>query len=65
MTGLEVMSSEICEFERKWRVPVLKIDNLYVSERNEVHQLAPHLNTICERLWMRDQDYLLKQGIVK
>ncbi|GLH12677.1 REM2-and Rab-like small GTPase 1 [Gryllus bimaculatus] len=62
---LEVQSSEIKEFEHKWRIPVLRIDNKWSGERSEVQEVAPVLNIICERLWMRDQEYLIKQGLVR
>uniref|UniRef100_A0A1B6HEA4 Ciliogenesis and planar polarity effector 2 n=1 Tax=Homalodisca liturata TaxID=320908 RepID=A0A1B6HEA4_9HEMI len=59
---LEVDVAETKEFEQKWRVPVLRLGKSASSERNEVHKVAPLLNTICERLWMRDQEYLLRHG---
>ncbi|XP_067014017.2 ciliogenesis and planar polarity effector 2 isoform X2 [Anabrus simplex] len=62
---LEVQSAEVKEFELKWKVPVLKIDNRWSGDRSEVHEVAPVLNMICERLWIRDQEYLLKQGLVR
>lgn len=59
---LEVESPEVKEFEQKWRVPVLRLGKSTSSDRNEVHKVAGQLNTMCERLWMRDQEYLLKHG---
>lgn len=59
---LEVDPAETKEFEQKWRVPVLRLGKSTSSERNEVHKVAPLLNTVCERLWVRDQEYLLKHG---
>ncbi|XP_049815284.1 ciliogenesis and planar polarity effector 2-like [Schistocerca nitens] len=61
----ETLSTEIKDFEQKWQVPVLRIDNRWAGDRGEVHEVAPILNIICERLWVRDQEYLLKQGISK
>ena len=49
----------------KTQIPVLKIENKWSSGRNEVHEIAPILNIICERLWMRDQDYIQKNGITR
>lgn len=60
---LEVSSSETKEFEQKWHIPVLKMSKSSGSDRNEVHKMAPVLNTICEQLWIRDQEYLLKHGL--
>nr|CAD7460678.1 unnamed protein product [Timema tahoe] len=65
LNRLEVSSAEMKEFEQKWQVPILKIDNKWSGERNEVHEVAPLLNIICERLWIRDQEYLLKQGLAR
>ncbi|KDR21283.1 REM2- and Rab-like small GTPase 1 [Zootermopsis nevadensis] len=64
---LDVSSADVKEFELKWQVPVLKIDNTWSGSRSdsEVHEVALLLNVICERLWMRDQDYLLKQGLTR
>ncbi|KAJ9596900.1 hypothetical protein L9F63_012081 [Diploptera punctata] len=64
---LEVSALDIKEFELKWQVPVLKIDNTWSGNRNdsEVHEVAPILNMLCELLWIRDQEYLLKQGLVR
>lgn len=66
---LEVPTADIKEFELKWQVPVLKIDNTWPGSRSdcdsEVHEVASLLNIICERLWIRDQEYLLKQGLAR
>lgn len=66
---LDVSSADIKEFELKWQVPVLKIDNTWSGGRSdsdsEVHEVALLLNIICERLWIRDQEYLLKQGLAR
>jgi hypothetical protein len=68
---LDVSSADIKEFELKWQVPVLKIDNTWSGSRSEsesdseVHEVASLLNIICERLWIRDQEYLLKQGLAR
>jgi hypothetical protein len=64
---LDVSSADIKEFELKWQVPVLKIDNTWSGGRSdsEVHEVASLLNIICERLWIRDQEYLLKQGLAR
>ncbi|PSN54751.1 REM2- and Rab-like small GTPase 1 [Blattella germanica] len=64
---LEVSTMDTKEFELKWQVPVLKIDNTWSGNRSdsEVHEVAPLLNVICERLWIRDQEYLLKQGLAR
>jgi hypothetical protein len=66
---LEVSNADIKEFELKWQVPVLKIDNTWPGSRtdcdSEVHEVASLLNIICERLWIRDQEYLLKQGLAR
>lgn len=60
---LEVTATDVKEFEQKWRVPVLKMGKSTPSDRNEVHKVAPVLNAICEQLWIRDQEYLLKHGM--
>jgi hypothetical protein len=66
---LEVSTADVKEFELKWQVPVLKIDNTWSGNRSdcdsEVHEVASLLNIICERLWIRDQEYLLKQGLAR
>jgi hypothetical protein len=66
---LDVSTADIKEFELKWQVPVLKIDNTWSGSRSgsdsEVHEVALLLNIICERLWIRDQEYLLKQGLAR
>lgn len=62
---LEISLAEAKEFEVKHQIPVLKIENRWPTDRNEVHEVAPLLNIICERLWSRDQDYLLKQGLAR
>ncbi|KAK6642776.1 hypothetical protein RUM43_004278 [Polyplax serrata] len=64
-TQLEVTQYDVKEFEMKMQIPVLKIENKWTPGRNEVHDVAPVLNMICERLWMRDQDYLYKHGMVR
>nr|CAD7428731.1 unnamed protein product [Timema monikensis] len=46
LNRLEVSSAELKEFEQKWQVPILKIDNKWSGERNEVHEVAPLLNII-------------------
>lgn len=61
-SSLEVSTAQIQEFELKWKVRVLRL-NSSLSERNEVHKISPIMNVICEQLWIRDQDYLLKQGL--
>lgn len=53
------------EFEKKFQIPVLKIENKWTAGKNEVHEVASLLNIICERLWVRDQEYLYKQGIIR
>ncbi|XP_046403433.1 ciliogenesis and planar polarity effector 2-like [Ischnura elegans] len=60
--GMELASTAIRDFELKWKIPVLKIDNNLAQDRNEVQQVAPILNVICERLWLRDQEMLLQQA---
>ncbi|XP_063225806.1 ciliogenesis and planar polarity effector 2-like [Bacillus rossius redtenbacheri] len=66
VTGrMEVSSADVEEFEMKWQMPVLKMDSRWSGERNEVHEVAPTLNIICERLWIRDQEYILKQGLAR
>lgn len=62
LSNLQVSSAQIQEFELKWKVRVLRL-NSSMSERNEVHKISPLMNVICEQLWIRDQDYLLKQGL--
>lgn len=62
---LEVQTLDIKEFEQKYKIPVLRMDNKWSGERSEVHEVAPILNIICERLWVRDQEYLIKQGLVR
>lgn len=62
LSKLEVSNAQIQEFELKWKVRVLRL-NSATSERNEVHKISPIMNVICEQLWIRDQDYLLKQGL--
>lgn len=64
MLKTEVMKSEIKDFESKQNIEVLTIQNsIYHSGPYETVKVAPLLNTICEKLWMRDQQYILKQGI--
>jgi len=60
-----VSDTEAKELESKFRVPVLSIENKWANEKNEVHEVAPLLNIICERLWARDQEYLLRQGLTR
>ncbi|KAF4525491.1 hypothetical protein B566_EDAN002351 [Ephemera danica] len=50
---MEIDASEVLEFEQRWRTPVLRINNARPCEMSEVHEVAPILNLICERLWMR------------
>nr|CAD7399133.1 unnamed protein product [Timema cristinae] len=40
LNRLEVSSAELKEFEQKWQVPILKIDNKWSGERNEVHEMS-------------------------
>lgn len=57
--------AEVKEFEQKWRTVVMKMNKFTSTsvDRNEVHKMSPLLNTICEKLWIRDQEYLLKNGL--
>lgn len=61
--NMEVTLAETRELELKYRIPVLKLDVVTPGERHEVHKVAPLLNVLCEQLWIRDQEYLLKQGL--
>lgn len=58
----EVSNAQTKDFELKWKVRVLRLSSA-VSERNEVHKISPIMNVICEQLWIRDQEYLLRQGM--
>ncbi|RZF41432.1 hypothetical protein LSTR_LSTR000146 [Laodelphax striatellus] len=62
---LEVSLNEIKEFEQKYHVNVMKVNKVtsISHDRNEVHRTAPLLNAICEKLWIRDQEYILKNGM--
>ncbi|KAK3911067.1 Ciliogenesis and planar polarity effector 2 [Frankliniella fusca] len=60
--SLDVSNAQTKEFELKWKARVLRM-NSSLNERNEVHKISPIMNVICEQLWIRDQDYLLKQGL--
>lgn len=60
---MEVSLADTKQFETKWQIPVLKMNKLSPTDRNETHQMAPLLNIICEQLWIRDQEYILKQGL--
>lgn len=62
LTGMEVSVPALRDFELKWKIPTLKIDNGLAHDRNEVHQVAPILNVICERFWLRDQELMLRQA---
>lgn len=61
--NMEVTLAETRELELKLRVTVLKLNTTAPGERHEVHKVAPLLNALCEQLWMRDQEFLLKQGL--
>ncbi|KAI5713216.1 hypothetical protein M8J75_014590 [Diaphorina citri] len=61
--NMEVTLAETRELELKYRIPVLKMNVVSPGERHEVSKVAPLLNIMCEQLWMRDQEYLLKQGL--
>lgn len=63
---IEVTMAEVKDFEQKWRTVVMKMNKFtgnILLDRNEVHKMSPLLNTICEKLWIRDQEYLLKNGL--
>ncbi|KAK6176966.1 hypothetical protein SNE40_015164 [Patella caerulea] len=54
----EVTQRDIRDFESTWNIPILRIKNVpYFNQteaENEVSELVPILNTICEHLWYRD-----------
>ncbi|KAL1110200.1 hypothetical protein AAG570_008277, partial [Ranatra chinensis] len=60
---IEVTKSDIKEFEAKFNLNVLTITNSSFMGSGEVNRIAPVLNTLCEQLWVRDQHYILNQGI--
>ncbi|XP_065213451.1 ciliogenesis and planar polarity effector 2-like [Planococcus citri] len=56
--------SEIKEFETKWQLNILKLSNSS-STQPDLSRAGPILNSICEQLWIRDQEYILKQSFDK
>nr|CAD7442176.1 unnamed protein product [Timema bartmani] len=54
LNRLEVSSAEMKEFEQKWQVPILKIDNKWSGERNEVHEtlgISGHWRGFLNAVW--------------
>lgn len=50
----EVPQKEIRDFEKTWKIPVLKIRNIPDTTQNEARDTIYILNCICEQLWQRD-----------
>ena len=45
---------EIREFEKTWKIPVLKIKSVLDSSQADVNSTISILNALCEHLWQRD-----------
>ncbi|XP_071110388.1 ciliogenesis and planar polarity effector 2-like [Haliotis cracherodii] len=54
----EITQRDIRDFESTWKIPILKIKNVpeyhHTDSRNDLSDVLPILNSICEHLWYRD-----------
>ena len=50
----EVTQRDIREFEKTWKIPVLKVKNVLDSTQADVNDTITIMNTLCEYLWQRD-----------
>ncbi|XP_041378274.1 ciliogenesis and planar polarity effector 2-like [Gigantopelta aegis] len=54
----EITQRDIRDFENNWKIPILKIRNVSdyhpTGSRNELSEIIPLMNIICEHLWHRD-----------
>ncbi|XP_014259828.1 REM2- and Rab-like small GTPase 1 isoform X2 [Cimex lectularius] len=61
---IEVPQCNIWDFETNSKIKILSMPSLSNTTNNEVNKMAPLLNSICEKLWIRDQQYIMKAGAV-
>ena len=50
----DVTQKDIRNFERTWKMPVLKMKNIPDSNQAETNDTINTMNIICEQLWKRD-----------
>ncbi|XP_076053367.1 ciliogenesis and planar polarity effector 2-like isoform X2 [Oratosquilla oratoria] len=54
----EISEPEIEAFEAEHGTPVIRMSNVYTPDKDELREIAPTLNFICDKLWKRDQELL-------
>ncbi|XP_073994206.1 ciliogenesis and planar polarity effector 2-like isoform X2 [Rhodnius prolixus] len=62
LSKTEVSKSEVQEFQMKHNVQIMSLPAA-TSGSNELSKVSPILNTICEQLWYRDQQYIMNQNV--
>lgn len=62
--NIPISFSDIKEFESKWHLNIMKIPPVSTN-MSDIMRVSPVLNSICELLWLRDQEYILKQSFDK
>ncbi|XP_052213020.1 ciliogenesis and planar polarity effector 2-like isoform X2 [Dreissena polymorpha] len=50
----EVTQRDIRDFEKTWKIPIVKVKNVPDSTQADINDTVLTLNTICEHLWQRD-----------
>lgn len=50
----EVTQKDLRNFEKTWKIPVLKVKNIPDSSQSDTNDTINTMNIICEQLWQRD-----------
>lgn len=55
-------NNDVRELESKYNINVISFPNIGPGQE-DISKVMPILNKICEVLWIRDQQYIIDQGI--
>ncbi|KAL4221516.1 rheb-like protein [Mactra antiquata] len=50
----EVTRKDIRDFEKTWKIPILKVKNILDNNQSDTNDTVYTMNALCEHLWQRD-----------